>query len=326
MQTDTRTVLILGANGRFGQVAMQAFAHAGWNVIAQTRSPARAPLPAAARSLVCDATDASAVLAGCASRIDVVVNALNPLYTEWETRVAPLADSALRIARETGALLMLPGNVYNFGRNLPPYLKEDTPQRADTSKATIRIALEQRMQEAAAQGVRSVVIRAGDFMGGSGPGTWIDLVIAKSLHKGRLVYPGPLGIEHAWAYLPDLARVFVAVAEKRAQLQPFEALHYGGLSLTGAELHAAFERVTGTPLRIGRFPWWLLRAAAPFVPMMRALVEMHYLWQRAHRLEQRRLEALLGTVPQTGIDEVLREFLAGRPKPAAIRPAHALLS
>lgn len=33
----TGTVLILGANGRFGRVATQAFAHAGWQVRAASR-------------------------------------------------------------------------------------------------------------------------------------------------------------------------------------------------------------------------------------------------------------------------------------------------
>ena len=33
------TVLILGARGRFGRAATQAFASAGWTVLAQRRSP-----------------------------------------------------------------------------------------------------------------------------------------------------------------------------------------------------------------------------------------------------------------------------------------------
>ncbi len=306
---NTGTVLILGANGRFGRCAVKAFAAAGWQVIAQVRSAARGELPAGVRVVQCGIDDPDALLHACAARPDIVINALNPLYTEWETAALPLAESALAVARAAGALLMLPGNVYNFGRALPRQLTEDTPQRADTSKAAIRIDIERRMQSAAATGTRCVVIRAGDFLGGPGPGTWVDLVIAKHLRRERLTWPGALDVEHSWAYVPDLARVFVAVAQRRAELAPFEVLHYRGLSLSAREFHQAFERVLGKPLGSAHFPWWLLRLAAPFSPMMRALLEMRYLWERPHRLEQSRLHALLGKIPETGLDEVVRDVL-----------------
>lgn len=306
MQTTSRTVLVMGANGRFGSAAVAAFAHAGWQVVAHSRSAAGADARNV-RVLHCDALDTRAVLEACAGGVDVIVNALSPQYTDW-SRVAPMAQSVQQVAHETGALLMLPGNLYNFGRRLPPELNEVTPQHGDTPKATIRIALERDMEAAAATGSRSVVIRAGDFISDK-PGTWIDMVIGKQLRQGRFTYPGPLDCTHAWAYLPDLARVFVAVAEQHERLRPFEVFHYAGLSLSGTELRQACERVTGVALREKHFPWWLMRLISPFSPMMRALLEMRYLWQRPHRLSQGKLAALLGEVPQTGIDQVLRETL-----------------
>ena len=46
----TRRVLILGANGRFGLAAAQAFDAAGWDVLAQVRRAAAAGMPARART------------------------------------------------------------------------------------------------------------------------------------------------------------------------------------------------------------------------------------------------------------------------------------
>ena len=43
-----RTVLVLGANGRFGLAATQAFAAAGWRVLAHVRRDAAAGMPAGA--------------------------------------------------------------------------------------------------------------------------------------------------------------------------------------------------------------------------------------------------------------------------------------
>ena len=44
--------------------------------------------------------------------------------------------------------------------------------------------------------------------------------------------------------------------------------------------------------------------------MPRALLEMRHLWLRPHRLDETRLAQLIGTVPHTPADQVLRESLA----------------
>ncbi|WP_374400189.1 NmrA family NAD(P)-binding protein [Niveibacterium sp.] len=302
------TVLVLGANGRIGRALVDAFAAAGWRVRAQMRREPTDALPEGVSPVICDALDTAALIEA-ARGADVLINALNPDYTRWRELVPPLAASVLAVARASGATLMLPGNVYNFGADLPPLLTEATPQIAQTERGQIRIALEQQMRDAAADGVRSIVIRAGDFFGG-GPGSWFDLVIAKDIAKGRVTLPGPADVPHAWAYLPDLAQVFVAVAARRAELAPFETLHFAGETLTGTQLHAALQQVCGRPLKRGRLPWWLLRLASPVVPIFRALAEMRYLWLRPHRLDDTRLRRLIGEPPHTPLSRALAASLA----------------
>lgn len=98
--------------------------------------------------------------------------------------------------------------------------------------------------------------------------------MAKSLARGRFTQMGPADLPHAWAYLPDLARVFVAVAERRVALAPHTVLNHAGFTLSGAELQAAFEATLGRPLRRARFRWPLLRLATPLSPLLRALFEL----------------------------------------------------
>ena len=307
----TSTVLILGAAGRIGQVLAAAFAEAGWDVRAQARKPLPSALAGHSRvqPIRCDATDVAA-LATAARGATAVVNALNPPYTEWDRLALPLADAALAAARASGALLMLPGNVYNFGRELPPLPTTTTPERGDTPKARIRIELEARLAAAAGDGVDSVVIRAGDFFGGPGPGTWLDMALASKLAKGQFIYPGNPDIDHAWAYLPDLAQVFVRVAGLRAQLRGHRRLHFAGHTLTGNAFKAAAEAVVGRELRTGNLPWGFIRLAAPFKPMWRELLAMRYLWERPHALDDPALRALIGSVPHTPLPQALRSALA----------------
>ena len=310
------TVLILGAAGRIGQVLASTFADAGWNVLAQARKPLPAVLAGQprVRPVRCDATDVAA-LSAAAQGTTVIVNALNPVHTEWDRLALPLADAALAVARASGALLMLPGNVYNFGREMPPLLTPATAERGNTPKARIRIELEARLAAAAHDGVDSVVIRAGDFFGGTG--TWVDMALALKLDKGRFIYPGNPDIAHAWAYLPDLAQVFVRVAAQRAQLRGHHRLQFAGHTLTGNALKAAAEIVVGRTLRTGNLPWGVIRLLAPFKPMWRELLVMRYLWERPHALDDAALRSLIGAVPQTPLPVALRSALAelkiGRP-------------
>jgi len=320
-----RRVLVLGANGRLGRAVVQAFDSAGWQVCAQLRRPPRAALPAGVQLLQCDALDAAALLPA-AQGVAIIVNALNPDYTRWATLLPPITDAAVTLARRSGATLMMAGSVYNFGREMPPLLSEQTPFVANHTKAAQRIALERTLADAARDaGVRSIVIRAGDFLGDAG--TWLDQAIGKGLAQGRFVQPGPTDLPHAWAWLPDLAATFVRVAElarsQPARLAPHSVLHFAGHTLTGAQLQSAFAQALGRPLRTKQFPWWQLRLAAPFVPMLRALLEMRHLWTRPHQLDGRRLQALIGDQPHTPLPEVAAACLAllGLPGLPAPQPA-----
>jgi nucleoside-diphosphate-sugar epimerase len=302
------TVLVLGAAGRIGQVLASAFAQAGWTVRAQSRKSLPQGLVShpQVQAVRCDALHANA-LAAAAQGAAVVIHALNPPYAEWDRLALPLVDAAIAAARSSGALLMLPGNVYNFGSQLPPVLTPGTPEHGDIPKARTRIETEARM--AAAQGVDSVVIRAGDFFGGPGSGSWLDLALATRLKAGRFVYPGPPHLAHAWAYLPDLAQAFVRVAEKRESLRGHHRLHFAGHTASGDEMRQALETVVGRPLTLAGMPWGLMRIVAPFVPTWREVVVMRYLWQRPHRLDGSALSALVGPLPHTPLPHALAAAL-----------------
>ena len=322
MQTPsaTPTVLVLGANGRLGAAALQAFTAAGWQVWAQARRRPEA-LPHGATHLAIDALDVQG-LAGAARGARAVVHALNPLYTRWQAEAMPLLHAGLDTARRLNATFMLPGNVYNFGASMPALLDAHTPQQATTRKGRIRVAMETELRSRAAQGQRSVIIRAGDFFGG-GSGTWFDQVIIRSLRRGKLVYPGPLDRAHAWAYLPDLAQAFVAAAS-HDDLPPFADLGFAGHTLTGAELFAAIERAAaalgGAPaagFKHARVPWPLIRLASTLLPMWREIAEMAYLWRTPHSIDGSALQRALGPLPATPLDAALRRVLAGVVAPRA---------
>ena len=329
--TAPNTVLILGARGRFGLATARAFADAGWRVLGQTRPGAEVPHTTSIKWLGIDLHDTPALLQA-AQGATVVVHALNPAYTNkaWQTQVLPMTEAALSITRALGATLMVPGNVYNFGAAMPAVLREVTPQLARTVKGAVRIQMEAMLQHS---GVRCVVIRAGDFFG-SGEGTWFDTAMVKDIRKGVFTYPGAPGVSRAWAYLPDLGRAFVAVAQQRATLQSFDVLHFAGHRITGQRWLDVLTPVAraqgwvqpGAALKMGRLPWAIIRIGSLLVPTWAALLEMRYLWQTPHALANDKLTALIGPEPHTPLGLAVQTALADlgfTPDPLARKAAAA---
>lgn len=312
----TGTVLILGANGRLGQVLTQAFSAANWLVKAQVRRDPPGTASAGVKWLR-ETLAEPAKLAEAAGHADIVVHAVNPPYPAWHTQALPLAQAAVATARALNALLMFPGNVYNFGAGMPELLVETTPQQPTSRKGRIRVQIEDTLREAARGGLRVAIVRAGDFFGGPGRGAWLDLMIVKSLPQGKVVYPGPTDRVHAWAYLPDLAHAFVQVAERRAALAVYEVLHFPGHGVDGETLVQGIQNAAqragivgaGVRLRRGSLPWPLLRIGGLVMPMLRELAEMRYLWNVPHRLSGERLAGVIGAVRVTPLDQALEETL-----------------
>jgi len=325
-----RTVLVLGANGRFGLAAAQAFAAAGWRVLAHVRRDAAAGMPASAE-LVRAPLDAVGIALRGRAMPDVVVHGINPIYTRWEEEALPAAHTAMDLAERLGARFLLPGNVYNYGESMPDRLDETTPQRPSTAKGRIRVAMETELERRAAAGrLRSTVITAGDFFG-AGSGSWFDAVVAKSIAKGTIGYPGDPALIHAWAYLPDLARAFVAVASLD-DLAPFERFTFAGHSVTGREFLAAVERAAASlglaparGWRRSRMPWPLLRVAGLFVPLWRELATMSYLWRVPHGLDGTTLARRCPELAPTPLTTALADSLAalGLARAPARSPAAA---
>lgn len=317
--TATPSVLILGARGRFGRAAARAFAQAGWRVHGQLRPGAEMPRIPGVQWLPAEPHDTTALLAA-ARGAAVVVQALSPVYTNkaWRVEIPRLTQAAIDVSRELGATLMLPASVYNFGESMPPQLREDTPQHPSSFKGRARQASEQQILEATRDGrMKAVVIRGGDFFG-SGTGSWFDQVMVKDLRKGLLTYPGGFDLPTTWAYLPDMARAFVEVAQQRDRLPAFEMLHFGGYHVTGREWADALQAIAreqgwiapDAALRVKSMSWTFMRAVGLFVPMVASLCEMRYLWRTPYQLVNTRMAALTGGEPRTPFEQAIRTSLA----------------
>jgi nucleoside-diphosphate-sugar epimerase len=294
-------ILVLGAAGRLGYVAAETFRDAGWQVKGLVRPRRAGAVPRRVEPIEAVTRDEAIVAGrGC----DVVLNALNPAITEWQKNALSLAYGAIAAAESNGATLLFPGSVWNYGRSMPPVLDETTPMNPTTRKGGMRVEIEQRIQEACDRGMRAITLRAGDFFGG-GAGSWFDLVIAKDIERSRLTYPGPLDVEHAWAYLPDFAATLVRLAEERASFDARETFGFPGDAVTGVQFIATIEAVTKSKFTLRPMSWWFLKTVGQFLAMGRELSELEYLWRVPHRISGDKLKAAIGEIPHTPLPQAI---------------------
>lgn len=326
-----RIALVLGAAGGIGGEAATALSRHGWKVRALRRGSRRANENAALEWTEGDAMRADDVIKA-AQGASLIVHAVNPPgYRDWDKLVLPMLDNTIAAALATGARILLPGTVYNYGPDAGAVIGEDAPQHPLTFKGGIRVEMEDRLCQAAESGVRTIVLRAGDFFGPRPGNNWFSQGLVKPGRSVRsILYPGAPGVGHSWAYLPDVAETMARLADREATLGVFENFHFRGhWDHDGEQMIAAIRRAAGDlKLPVRRFPWLLATLASPFLTFFREVREMRYLWREPLQLDNGYLRAALGEEPHTPLDEAVRATLVGLGclPPQSARSPHAKIA
>ncbi len=319
-----KKALVLGATGGIGGEVARLLLERGWEVRALSRDPDKA----AGRDdgltwIRGDAMHERDVIEAARGAC-LIVHAVNPPgYRNWGQLVLPMIDNTIAAARACGARIVLPGTVYNYGPDAWPRLHDYTAQHPETRKGRIRVEMEARLRAASRDGVRTLIVRAGDFFGPRAANNWFSQGLVKPGQPvASISYPGRKGIGHQWAYLPDVAETMVRLVEQDATLGDFTSFQMAGhwdedgTRMTGAiqRAVAAASSTGGAPGRepkVRAFPWWLFMIGAPFVTLFREMKEMRYLWREPLYMDNTRLVKTLGAEPHTPLDEAVRTTLEG---------------
>lgn len=308
MEQVKRIALVLGATGGIGGEVARRLVARGWHVRALQRNPVALTNRNTAFEWIRGDAMVREDVVGAAQGAELIIHAVNPPgYQNWAGLVLPMIDNTIAAARASGARIVLPGTVYNFAPDTFPVLRETTPQAPLTRKGKIRAELERRMQAASADGVRSLIVRAGDFFGPQTSNTWFAGALVKPGKPVRTVtHPGAAGIGHQWAYLPDVAETMLRLVEQGDRLPDFAVYHMRGhWDADGTQMAASIGRAVGHPVKTRAFPWWLMPALTPFSEMLREMREMRYLWQHPVRMDNAKLVQALGAEPHTPWDEAV---------------------
>jgi len=330
--------LIVGARGGWGGAMARCMAQRGWRVRAMARGAA--PADPSIEWVRGDALIGSDVMRA-AEGAQVLVHAVNPPgYVRWRELALPMLRHSMGAAAAHGVRLMMPGNVYNFGPDAGERVTEDAPQHPLTRKGAVRAEMESMLAEAAARdGLKSLVLRCGDFFGGDGPSSWFNITMVKPDRPVKsVVEPHTAGVGHSWAHLPDAVLAATLCLElglaEPGCLAMAERLHFKGHELAdGCELLAtvaevvaqdrALQGLAPRAVTMRKLPWRFMSALALVSPLLREVREMRYLWQQPLALDNARLLVLLGEEPHTPLLQAVQASLRrmgclGAPEPGQV--------
>ncbi|WP_406281577.1 NAD-dependent epimerase [Nocardia sp. NBC_00881] len=187
----------------------------------------------------------TAALTALAEHAATVFNMAMPAYHTWPEQVPPLFESIRTAAEQSGANLVMLGNLYGYGPADAP-LTEQSPLAATGPKGMVRARMWREAEEAHLAGrLRATEVRAGQLIG---PGAFslFTLLAQPKIRAGQLVLlPQALDLPHAYTAIGDAAAALVAVA--RDERAWGRAWHAPTITATARALAERFAEATGAP-------------------------------------------------------------------------------
>lgn len=303
-------VALFGAAGAIGRSIAAALRAAGqpYRVVGRSRASLEETFgddPLA--QIVTWNPDDPASIRAAARGIDTLIYLVGVNY--WQFELHPvLMQRTLEAAQAEGvARLLLIGTVYPYGHARANPVTEEHPREPHTYKGRMRKRQEDLLMQAHRAGhIQAAVLRLPDFFGPGVDKSYLhSAFVAGANGTGKANMIAPLDKPHQFVFVPDAGPVVARLAgEARAYGRIW---HFAGSGITTqAQIIAEIEKQTGKPLPRRAFGKTLLRLAGLFNPMLREMVEMHYLMTDPVIMDDSALQVLLGPIHRTSYVQGVR--------------------
>jgi nucleoside-diphosphate-sugar epimerase len=309
---------IFGASGSLGRVIASALSAEGgpYRVVGRSRTTLEKEFGSDPLAEIATWTpDDPGSVRSAAEGVETLIYLVGVPYEQFQLH-PELMRKTLAGAEAAGVKkLLLIGTLYPFGRPRTERVSEEHPREAHTFKGKMRKEQEDLVLAAQAAGkLQTAVLRLPDFYG---PGVdksflWSAFQAAKTGKYAQVV--GPIDRPHEFVFLPDVGPVVVhLISEPRAWGTTWN-LGGVGVTTTKSMVEEIFRQAGRRPryLVVGKA---MLRLAGMFSPLLRELVEMHYLITTPVIVDDTKLKGLLGEVSKTPYKEGVRLTLAALPNP-----------
>lgn len=300
---------LLGATGAIGASIAAALRAAGrpWRAIGRSRKALETafgndPL---AEIATWNPEDANSV-AAAATGLQTAVYLVGVPYNRFELHPRLMETTLAGLAAAGVERLILVGTVYPYGRAQTMPVTEAHPREPHTFKGRMRLAQENLVLDAHGRnGLSTLVLRLPDFYGPRVTNSFLDGVFTGAARGTRAQMIGPIDVPHEYVFVPDVGPVIETLARTEGAFG--RVLHLAGAgTITQREVATQAYALTGREPKLMVAGKTTLRVLGLFNPILREVVEMHYLQTDPVVLDDSALRALIGPVRKTPYEDGIR--------------------
>lgn len=311
MKNQSDNYLILGGTGSFGYAFTQEVLSQGKHATLLVRSLKKAQQLFGTHPqlelIEGDAFDTT-LMASLAKDHGFILHALNVPYQNWAKQMMPLTESVIQVASENHATLLFPGNVYNYGLNTTG-ITETSPEKPISSKGKLRQQLESKLKKASTEGLKVVILRLPDFWGPNVTHAGMAPLFKGALQGKKMPWLINNSIPHQLVYNKDAGAVMYRLSQE-VGLPDYALFHFGGHILPSmAAFTSQLTEVAGTSAKPSVTPKWMMSILSLFVPVVKQLKEMFYLYENNIYLDDSKLKSMYPDLQLTPLPKAMDETL-----------------
>jgi nucleoside-diphosphate-sugar epimerase len=238
--------------------------------------------------------------------VDTLIYLVGVPYHQFQLHPQLMRKTIAGATAERVKRVVLAGTVYPYGRPQTEFVREEHPRNPHTFKGKMRKEQEDVLFDAHRRGdIQATILRLPDFYGPGVDKSFLHGCFRAAKKGGTANMIGPIETPHEFVFVPDAGPVILDLAEKNEAYGKWWNFAGPG-AVTQRQMAEQIFRTAGKPLKIRVAGRTMLRLLGLFNPLMRELVEMHYLMTTPVLMDDSALRDLLGNVKKTSYNEGIR--------------------
>lgn len=303
-----KKALVLGASGGMGYSIVNELIRRGVEVTAFARSAQKLRnLFEEREGITIQAGDILNLqdLITASENVDVIFQAANIPYPEWEDKLVPFIGNVLKAATHQKTKLVMIENIYAYGRSNGSKVTESASKQPNTKKGKIRLHVEQLVKQS---NVPTIIAHFPDFYGPNAENTLLHFTFKDAVRHKKAMFVGNQTIAREFIYTPDGAKAAVNLSlQDNAYGQNYNIPGFG--VITGEEIIQIIRELSGYDQPVRTVSKNMIRFLGLFNANMREVVEMFYLNEEPVVLDGTKYELEIGPLPRTSYREGIKQTL-----------------
>lgn len=198
--------------------------------------------------------------------------------------------------------------VYSYGRARSTPIPESQPHEPHTRKGRFRLEQEQAVLERHSDAMRTMVVHMPDFYGPHADLSYVNVFAGEALSGKTASWIGPLDVQREFLYTGDIAQPLLALTQDDGAYG--RCWNLGGQTVRARDLADGIFGALGKKPKYRAIPKVMLQLFGLFMPLMREISEMYYLFEGGFILDDSALRERIGAWPKTPIAQGIEKTIA----------------